>query len=267
MKPTLPFRQEHDNLYLNNINPVIRLILPFILVLPFLVIEDVYLTITILIITVISDLILRLNIIRILSRLKVVIPFVLLITIFIPLYIGENVIVRLNIGISIIIYKEGLILASTIFLRVFVSLFVFLSFFSSLTYSEFIDALTKLRIPSFLIGSLIIMLHYIPILAVSNKKILEAQEMRGKKTTSYWEKLKTHAYIMGKSIVMNMERSEKLYESLKMRGFSGKITFAAKKLKLSDFGVLFLFVFMIIFLIFIINLQSIYEGVVALFLH
>jgi len=264
LKPTLPFRQEHDKIYLNQINPVIRLILPFILVLPFLVIEDVYLIITILITAVIFDLILRLNIIIVLSRLKVVIPFVLLITVFIPLYIGENVIFRLN---NIIIYKEGLILASIIFLRVIVALFVFLSFFSSLTYSEFIDALTKLRVPSILIGSLIIMLHYIPILAVSNKKILEAQEMRGKKTTSYWEKLKTHAYIMAKSIVMNMERSEKLYESLKMRGFSGKITFAAKKLKLSDFGVLFLFVFMIVFFIFILDLQSIYEGVVALFLH
>ena len=90
--------------------------------------------------------------------------------------------------------------------------------------------------------------------------------MRGKKITSYWGKLKTHAYIMGKSIVMNMDRSEKLYESLKMRGFTGKITFATKKLKFIDFGLLFLFSFMIIFFIFIINLQLVYEGVFALFL-
>ena len=67
--------------------------------------------------------------------------------------------------------------------------------------------------------------------------------MRGKKITSYWQKLKTHAYIMGKSIIMNMERSEKLYESLKMRGFSGKISFAPIKLKVIDIGILILFIF------------------------
>jgi energy-coupling factor transporter transmembrane protein EcfT len=171
-----------------------------------------------------------------------------------------------NIGIKIVIYREGLYLASLIFLRIFGALFIFMSFFSTFTYSEFIDALTKLRIPSLLVGSLIIMLHYIPILAGSNKKILQAQEMRGKKITSYWQKVKTHAYIMGKSLVMNMERSEKLYESLKMRGFSGKITFAPKRLRVTDVGLLILFSLMVICFIFIINLQSIYQWVFTLFL-
>ena len=267
MKTTLPFRHEDELLYLKKIHPLIRLILPFILVVPFLVVEDFYLIITILLITLTIDLILRLNIKEILSRLKVVIPFVFLITVFIPLYVGNTVFYNFDIGIRITIYSEGLYLASFIFLRVFGALFVFMSFFSSLTYSEFIEALTKLRIPSVLIGALIIMLHYIPILAGSNKKILEAQEMRGKKITSYWQKLKTHAYIMGKSIIMNMERSEKLYESLKMRGFTGKITFAPKKLKITDVGLLVLFILMIICFVFIFNLQSIYQWVFSLFLR
>ncbi|MFW9998484.1 MAG: energy-coupling factor transporter transmembrane component T family protein [Candidatus Hodarchaeota archaeon] len=266
MKTTLPFRHENEKLYLNKINPLIRLILPFILVIPFLVIEDLYLISTILFVTLIIDLILRLNVIKILSRLKIVIPFTLLITFFIPFYVGESVFYLVNIGNPIIIYKEGLYLASLIFLRVFGSLFIFMSFFSTLTYSEFIDALTKLRLPSFLVGSLIIMLHYIPILAGSNKKILESQEMRGKKITSYWQKLKTHAYIMGKSIVINMERSEQLYESLKMRGFSGKITFAPKRLSILDIVILTLFTLMVISFIFIINLKSLYQGVFTLIL-
>lgn len=264
MKTILPFRHEEAKNSLNKIHPLIRLILPFILVIPFLVIKDFYLIFTIFLVILTFDLLFRLNIIEIVSRLKVVIPFIFLMTIFIPLYVGGTVFYNFNIGISITIYKEGLYLASLIFLRAFSSLFVFMSFFSSLTYSEFIEALTKLRIPSFFVGSLIIMLHYIPILAGSNKKILEAQEMRGKKITSYWQKLKAHAYIMGKSIIMNMERSEKLYESLKMRGFSGKITFAPKKLKATDVGLLVLFIFMIISFIFIINLESIYQGVFTL---
>ncbi len=110
------------------------------------------------------------------------------------------------------------------------------------------------------------MLHYIPILANSNRKILEAQELRGKKITTYREKLKTHAFIMGKSIVMNMERSEKLYESLKMRGFSGKLTFATKKIKIKDILLLFIFIFMMISLTYFIDLEIFYMGVIGLFL-
>lgn len=266
MKITLPFRHENEKIYLNKIHPLVRLILPFILVLPFLVINNIYLISTILIFTLIFNLIFRLNILNILSRFTVIFPFVLLITLFIPLYVGDNIIYQLKIGIKINIYKEGLSLAFLIFLRVFGALFVFMSFFSTLTYSEFVEALTKLKIPAFLIGSFVIMLHYIPILASSNKKILEAQEVRGKKITTYWQKLKTHAYIMGKSIIVNMERSEKLFESLKMRGFSGKITFATKRLKLHDFTLLTFYIITVILLIYFINLESIYQGVISLFL-
>jgi len=263
---TLPFRHESEKIYLNKIHPLTRLILPFILVVPFLIIENIYLIFTIFIITLIINLIFRLNFLEIISRFKLIIPFILLITIFIPFYVGTTIFYQFNIGFKINIYKEGLYLALLIFLRVFTSLFTFLTFFSSLTYSEFIEALTKLRIPSILVGSLIIMLHYIPILANSNKKILEAQEIRGKKFTSYWHKLKAHAFIMGKSIVMNMERSEKLYESLKMRGFSGKITFASKKIKIFDILLVVIFLIIMVMLIFIINLESIYQEVIKLFL-
>jgi cobalt/nickel transport system permease protein len=189
-----------------------------------------------------------------------------LIVIFIPFYVGNTVIFQIDTFIRIQVYQEGLYLASLIFLRVIGSFFIFVSFLSSLTYSEFIEALTKLRIPSVFVGSLVIMLHYIPIFATSNKKILEAQEVRGKKISSYWQKLKTHAFIMGKSIVVNMERSEKLYESLKMRGFSGKITFAQKKFKVLDIGLLVIFLFLMISCIFVLDLQSIYNEVGTLFL-
>ena len=164
--------------------------------------------------TFIFSIISRLNLLRIISRLKSVIPFILLITIFLPLYIGETIAYQVHIGITIYIYKEGLYRAFFLFMRIFGASFIFMSFFSSLTYSEFIEALTLLRLPALFIGSFIIMLHYIPIIATSNKKIMEAQELRGKKITNYWERLKVHGFIMGKSLVSNMERSEILYESL-----------------------------------------------------
>ncbi len=261
----LPFKHEDEKNSLNKIHPLIRFILPFILVVPFLIINDVYLVITIIIFVIFFNLVFRLHLLKIFSKLKALIPFILLITIFVPFYVGNTVFFQLNLGIPLNIYVEGLAYALTLFFRIIGAAFVFLTFLTSLTYSEFIEALTKLRaIPSFFVGSIIIMLHYIPILARSNKKVLEAQDLRGKNFTSYWQRLKTHGFIMGKNVVHNMERSEKLYESLKMRGFSGKITFSSKKVKLADILIVMVFVFIMISFIYFINLEQLYMGVLQL---
>jgi len=266
LESILPFRHEDEKTLLNKIHPVVRLVLPFIFVIPFLLIENIYLIYNYIFLTIIFTLITRLNLIRILKRLKTVIPFILVITIFLPLYIGETIIYQINIGISINIYEEGLNRAYFLFMRIFGATFIFMSFFSSLTYSEFIEALTSLKLPAFFVGSFIIMLHYIPIIASSNKKILEAQELRGKKITNYWQRLKVHAFIMGKSLVANMERSEYLYESLKMRGFSGELTFAPRNIKIYDFIILLVFIFISVYFIYFLNLESIYMEVFKLFL-
>jgi energy-coupling factor transporter transmembrane protein EcfT len=262
----LPFKHEDQKNLLNKIHPLTRFLLPFILVVPFLLLNNIYLIITTLLLVIIFNLCFRLQMITILSRIKALLPFVLFITIFIPFYVGTTVFFQLNIGIVLNIYKEGLLFALTLFFRIIGAIFVFLTFLSSLTYSEFIEALTKIRaIPSFFTGSIIIMLHYIPLLAKSNRKILEAQNLRGKNNTSYWRRLKTHGFIMGKNLVHNMERSEKLYESLKMRGFSGKITFAPKKLKILDISLVLSFIVLAIFLSYLINLEQIYTEVFKLF--
>ncbi|MBD3195237.1 MAG: hypothetical protein GF317_09290 [Candidatus Lokiarchaeota archaeon] len=258
----LPFRQQNEETPLSKIHPLARIIIPFILVIPTLLISDYFLIITILLLTLLTNLFFRLKTIKVLSTTKAILPFIIIITIFIPLYYGNTIYLQVFIGIQITIYQEGLAFAILLFLRIFTAIFVFLSYFSALSYSEFIEAITKAHLPSMFVGSIVILLHYIPILATSNRKILEAQELRGKKVTSYWLKLKAHAFIMGKSIVSNMERSEKLYESLKMRGFSGKITFAPRGIKKMDLVILFFFLSLEIIFVIIIDLETIYLGVI-----
>ncbi|NHJ19942.1 MAG: energy-coupling factor transporter transmembrane protein EcfT [Candidatus Lokiarchaeota archaeon] len=263
----LPFKHETEKNFLSKIHPLIRVFLPFILVIPFILLYDVYLVIAITLLSFFLNLAFNLHPFKILSKIKALIPFILLITIFIPFYVGNTVLFQLNIGITLNIYQEGLTLALTLFFRIFGAAFIFMTFLTSLTYSEFIEALTKLRVvPPFFIGSIVIMLHYIPILAMSNKKVLDAQDLRGKNFTSYWQRIKAHAFIMGKNVVHNMERSEKLYESLKLRGFSGRITFSSKKLKLVDILMVLLFLSIIFALIYFIHIKQIQIEVFQLFI-
>ena len=266
MKSVLPFKHEEEKGLFNKIHPLIRFSLPFIFVIPCLFIADLYLIITIIILIFLINIIFRLHLFQTLSRLKILIPFVFIMTIFIPFYYGSSIFAQFTFIVPITIYSEGLKTATLIFLRVILAAFTFLSFFTSLTYSEYIESLTKIRIiPSIFVGSIVIMLHYIPILASSNRKILDAQEIRGKNVTKYWQRLKTHAYIMAKNVVQNMERSEKLYDSLKMRGFTGKLTFAPKRLKLLDYLILILVIGLMISLIYFVDLEYIYTGVFRLF--
>jgi len=263
MKTELPFRHENDKNFFDKVHPMVRFILPFILVIPCLILADLFLIITVILIVIILNIVFRLQFVQTLSRLKLIIPFVFVLTIFVPFYYGSTVIYQFYFLVPIKLYSEGLRMGLIIFLRVVLAALTFLSFFSSLTYSEYIETLTKIRIiPSFLVGSIVIMLHYIPILASSNKKVLEAQELRGKNTTKYGVRLKAHAYIMGKNVVNNMERSEKLYDSLKMRGFSGKISFASKNLKLLDYIVLIIFVLIMVFLVYFIDIEALILGVI-----
>ena len=208
----------------------------------------------------------NLNTMRILSRIKNILPFVILITLFIPFYIGNDVLIQFNLGFEITLYREGLNRAFLLFMRILGAIFIFMTFFSIFTYSEFVEALTYLHLPSFFVSSFIIMLHYIPIIARSNTKILEAQELRGKKITSYWQRVKTHAFIMGKSFLTNIENSEKIYESLKMRGFNGKLNYVRTKVKLFDILLIGIFVIGVGSIIIFIDLSIFYHQVISLFL-
>lgn len=263
MESLLPFRHEEEKTLFNGIHPIVRFFLPFIFVFPILLLVNLFFIYTLFIIVLLICLVARLSLKRIFSRLKSIIPFIVLITIFIPFYYGSTVLFEYLI---FRIYREGLGLAFLLFSRIFTVTFIFMALFSSFTYSEYIEALSNLQLPAYFVGAFMIMLHYIPIFAESNRKIMDAQELRGKKVTSYWQRLKAHAFIMGKAIVMNMERSEKLYESLKMRGFAGKISLSKKKIKIKDVLVIFIFIFVVVYLAYFIDLEQFYVGVVSLFL-
>ena len=124
MESTLPFRHEEETCYLSKVHPIINFIIPFIIVIPFLIINDIYLILTIILITLIIDLTCRMKILRIFSRIKLILPFMIIMTIFIPFYIGSTIIFRIGV---IPIYMEGLYYSLLLFLRIMASIFVFLS--------------------------------------------------------------------------------------------------------------------------------------------
>jgi len=75
MKASLPFKHEEEKVLFNSVHPLVRLIIPFIWVIPFLILNDVFLILTIILINLIISFFFRLALAKSFLKLKVILPF------------------------------------------------------------------------------------------------------------------------------------------------------------------------------------------------
>ncbi len=116
-------------------------------------------------------------------------------------------------------YWEGLWFGILLALRMFTIMLLFLGTFSHMTLSEFIGALKKLRVPSVILGSLMIMLRYIPLFIEERSRMQEAQALRGFEKGERLEKLRSLGFLVGSTIDRAFGRSVTVYEAMALRGF------------------------------------------------
>ncbi len=120
---------------------------------------------------------------------------------------------------SISAYREGLDLGFLIGLRIFGIVTLFLAALSHISLGEFIGALKTLRIPTAILGSLLIMLRYIPLFLEERSRLQEAQQLRGFQRGTRFERIKSLGFLVGSIIDHAMDRSVAVYEAMTLRGF------------------------------------------------
>lgn len=148
-------------------------------------------------------------------------------------FIWTKILYQWDLGfIRIYIYSDRLEYAMLFLLRIIGMFLIFMIYLSSLSFTEFV---TIRLLPKSIASSLIIMIRYIPDFLAKNKKLAEAQKICGQELIkSKFTRIKLAGYIIGSTLVKTFEKSEKLYESMIMRGFSGKITIKRKPIKYYD---------------------------------
>ncbi len=138
-----------------------------------------------------------------------------------PFLYGSTVIAVLWTPIGYFnIYTEGVRLGILLGLRMIALLLLFLVTLSHMTLSDFIKALRTLHVPSVLIGSLMVMLRYIPLFIEERSQMHEAQLLRGFQEGSRWERITSLGYLVGSTIDRALDRSMSVYEAMVLRGFS-----------------------------------------------
>jgi cobalt/nickel transport system permease protein len=120
---------------------------------------------------------------------------------------------------SLAAYSEGVVLGTLLGLRMFTILLIFLATLSHMTLADFIGALKTLRVPMSILGSLIIMLRYVPLFIEERSRMQDAQVLRGYDKGQGLDKLRSMGFLVGTTIDRAFVRSSRVYDSMSLRGF------------------------------------------------
>ncbi|MFW9768988.1 MAG: energy-coupling factor ABC transporter permease [Candidatus Thorarchaeota archaeon] len=155
---------------------------------------------------------------------------------FEPFLYGSTVILTIQLpwGSSISAYSEGLYLGLLLGSRMFAILLIFLAVLSHMTLNEFIGALWTLRVPSSILGSLLIMFRYIPLFMEERSRMQDAQLLRGFDRGRRFERIRSLGYLIGTTINRSFDRSVTAYEAMSLRGFGKGTTVSGSGFKKSD---------------------------------
>ncbi|WP_425046524.1 cobalt ECF transporter T component CbiQ [Primorskyibacter sp. S87] len=84
-------------------------------------------------------------------------------------------------------------------------------------------ALHKLRCPDRLVHLLLFTIRYIEVLREEYLRLRTAMRLRGFRPGTNWHTYRSFGYLVGMMLVRAVERSERILEAMKCRGFSGRL--------------------------------------------
>ena len=83
-------------------------------------------------------------------------------------------------------------------------------------------AMHALRVPEKLVLMLLFTIRYVEVLRDEYLRLRTAMKMRGFQAGTNWHSYRSLGYLVGMLLVRAMERSERIFEAMKCRGFSGR---------------------------------------------
>ncbi|MHA1785308.1 MAG: energy-coupling factor transporter transmembrane component T family protein [Candidatus Helarchaeota archaeon] len=217
---------------MSKINPEIRVVIALIIGVTTIFLQS-FISYLIMIFTItILGVFMKTKFKSLLKRMTYILPLVIMLSIFIPITAGQVPLYSFPFLFwQVTIYRDGIVIAINFATRMLSIFYFFMFFLSSLTFTEF----TSLRIfPNIISGSLLIMINFIPVFMLQEQKLIESQQLRGKKLSSHRDKIRAAGNIIGTTLIKAQEQSERTFESMRLRGFGGKIKFKTSKIRKID---------------------------------
>lgn len=149
----------------------------------------------------------RIPFLFIFKKTLTVIPFVILIAIFIPFMKGQ----------------EGIILFRSIVIKSYLSVLCMTLLISSTRFDSLLKGLEQLKMPRLFIMTMSFMYRYLFLLIDEIHRMERARESRSFCKPRPFHTIKTLSNIIGVLFVRSYERAERVYLAMRSRGFTGDI--------------------------------------------
>lgn len=141
------------------------------------------------------------------KRSLTVIPFVILIALFIPFIKGE----------------EGVVLFWSIVIKSYLSVLFLILLTSTTKFTSLLKGFERLRVPKVFIMIISFMYRYIFLIVDEVQRMERAKESRSFANTGCLRAVRTLSNIAGVIFVRSYERAERVYIAMCSRGFDGEI--------------------------------------------
>lgn len=188
----------------------------------------------------------------VIKRSLIIIPFVLLVSLFIPFMNKGELSGGYSLGtLRLNISHDGLLIFWNILAKSYLSILCMILLAASTNFNKLLKAFEKLGIPKIITMILSFMYRYIFVVQDELMKMREAKEARSV-GGSRWFHLKTLANMVGVLFIRTYEKGESVYLAMCAREFDGSIkTVDSFQLKKRDFSFIFVLVGLLIFIKFI----------------
>jgi cobalt/nickel transport system permease protein len=176
----------------------------------------------------------------VLKRSLVIMPFVLLIAIFIPFFKEGEVAGSYNIWLwQISVTYSGLQVFWNILAKAWLSILSLILLTSTTRFSHLLKGLENLRLPRVMVMLLSFMYRYLFVLIDEVMRMKQARDSRSFGGGRLWQ-LRTLGNMIGTLFIRSYERGERVYAAMVARGFDGQTrTLESLSFRLQDafFGI------------------------------
>ncbi len=175
--------------------------------------------VVIFIITILS----KIKITYIMQRAAIVLPFVFLVTIFMPFMKHGTVIGSVNLYFfDLNITKEGLLIVWNVAIKSYLSSMVLVLLSSTTPFSKLLKGFERLGLPLIFVMILSFMYRYIFVLVDETLKMNNAMHARNARL-DHIRRLRVLGNIVGSLFLRTYERAERIYMVMVSRGFDGHV--------------------------------------------
>ena len=164
----------------------------------------------------------RVPIFHVLKRSLVIIPFVLMVAIFIPFFKEGEVVGSYNIWLwQVSVTYSGLQVLWNILAKAWLSILSLILLTSTTKMTNLLNGLEQLGMPKVMVMILSFMYRYIFVVVDEVMRMKQARDSRSFGGSRLWQ-LRTIGNMIGTLFIRSYERGERVYAAMLARGFDGQ---------------------------------------------